>query len=642
MPLLWRLLAFSKPYLWLIGISLFFTVLFSAGRFGRAYLLKPLLDDVLVPASVEAPANENRGFEALFAPSIPEARPSDVADASDTASDTAEEEAADGFVSSLTSLAPEVTPLQGIVLASLMIVVLMPLTQFFKSYTLQYAMFSINMDIKKATAAKLLSLPLSFHSANPSGDMLARTQLDAANAHGALRLVYNDFMMAVVMVLIGLSTLAVISWQLTAVTLLSAPLIVGTLAFFSRKIRKSSSRRQELASVVLQRLVGILAGIKVIKAFKGEQIENKAFAKETSKLFTRGMKVVKQRVTSRSIVEMLNSGMGVGMLVLGTFLVLNGQWGLTAGDIAAFATVMATTYKPVKTLSRGWAKLIEAMASTERLYEILDAEVHEEDRPSAVEIEGVNETIRFDHVSYRYGRGSDVLKDISLEVKANEVVAIVGRTGCGKTTLMDLMLRFDDPTEGAILLDGVDLRDIKRGSFLDRIAVVTQEPFLFDTTIRENIRYGRPKASEVEILAAAEAAHVDEFVDQLAEGYDTEVGEFGTWLSGGQRQRITIARAILKNPAILVFDEATSSLDAKTERVVQDAIDTLRGERTVFVIAHRLSTIRNADTIIVLEQGQLAQQGTHEMLMQESGLYREFVGLQTETAELYSDEVAAS
>ena len=268
---------------------------------------------------------------------------------------------------------------------------------------------------------------------------------------------------------------------------------------------------------------------------------------------------------------------------------------------------------------------------------MLDADIGDVYRPDAIDIDGVQESIRFDRVSYSYGRGDEVLRDVSLEVKANEVIAIVGRTGSGKTTLMDLLLRFDDPTEGAILLDGVDLRDIKRDSFLDHVAVVTQDSFLFDTTIRENIRYGRPEASEEEMREAARAAHVDEFVDQLPRGYDTEVGEFGTLLSGGQRQRITIARAIMKNPSILVFDEATSSLDAKTERVVQDAIDTLRGKRTVFVIAHRLSTIRNADTIVVLEQGRVSQQGTHDTLMSESGLYREFVGLQVEATQRSED-----
>ena len=332
--------------------------------------------------------------------------------------------------------------------------------------------------------------------------------------------------------------------------------------------------------------------------------------------------------------------MGVGMLVLGTVLVLQGRWGLTTGDVAAFATVMATTYRPVKTLSKGWAQLMDATSSAERFFEVLDLAPQEADTPGAIDITGVREGIRFNRVRYSYGR-EEVLRDVSIEVRADEVVAIVGRTGSGKTTLMDLLLRFDDPDEGSIEIDGVDLRDIRRDSFLDQIAVVTQEPFLFDTTIRDNIRYGRFDASEQDIIAAAQAAHVDEFVDQLPDGYETQVGEFGTLLSGGQRQRITIARAIMKNPAILVFDEATSSLDAKTERTVQDAIDTLRGKRIVFVVAHRLSTIRNADRIVVLEQGRVSQEGRHEDLIRESGLYREFVALQTEGADPGEDAPSA-
>jgi subfamily B ATP-binding cassette protein MsbA len=613
-----RMLAFSKPYLVLITIALVFTTVFAGGRYARAYLLKPLLDDVLLPASTGSAAAAP-GLDALF--TIPEA-PSPPP-AGESIGLGQEIEARVGFA---------LTPFQGVVLASILIVIFMPIMLFARTYLLQYSLRAISMDIKKAMARKLLSLPLSFHQKSASGDTLSRSLNDAQSAETVLTIVYGDFLLAGVMIVLGVSTLIFISWQLAFISLLVAPGIVGVLALFSGRIRKTAARRQEQLSEVTQRLLAILSGIKVIKAFRGEQMENEAFARETDKLFRRAMKVVKNRVLSRSLVEVLNNGMGVGMLVLGTVLVLQGRWGLTTGDIAAFATVMATTYRPVKTLSKGWAKLMDAVSSAERFFEILDLSPQQVDADGACEISGVRESIRFNRLSYSYGR-EEVLRDVSLEVKANEVVAIIGRTGSGKTTLMDLLLRFDDPDEGSIEIDGVDLRSIQRNSFLDQVAVVTQEPFLFDTTIRENIRYGRLDASEEEMFAAARAAHVDEFVDQLPEGYETQVGEFGTLLSGGQRQRITIARAIMKNPAILVFDEATSSLDAKTERTVQGAIDTLRGKRTVFVVAHRLSTIRNADRIVVLERGRVSQQGSHEELLAESGLYREFVALQTDAAD---------
>jgi ATP-binding cassette subfamily B protein len=244
---------------------------------------------------------------------------------------------------------------------------------------------------------------------------------------------------------------------------------------------------------------------------------------------------------------------------------------------------------------------------------------------------GLKRGIRFRDVHFDYGQGP-ILTGIDLEVKPGEVIAVVGRTGTGKSTLMDLLLRFHDPTRGSIEIDGVDLRDLKRKSFLEHVAVVTQEPFLFDATILENIRYGKPDATLEQVQAAAAAASADEFIAELPQGYDTPVGEFGLRLSGGQRQRITIARAILAEPEILVFDEATSSLDAKTERAVQLAIESLRGQRTIFLVAHRLTTIRHADRIVVLDEGRVVDVGTHEALLARPGIYRELVGADRTTS----------
>jgi ABC-type multidrug transport system fused ATPase/permease subunit len=294
------------------------------------------------------------------------------------------------------------------------------------------------------------------------------------------------------------------------------------------------------------------------------------------------------------------------------------------------------TYRPIKNVAKGWGRLMEQVASGERFLAVLDAEEESADSADAVAIEGVRRCIRFEEVGLQYpaaesdggARRPPALDGVSLEVAAGEVIAIVGRTGSGKTSLMDLLMRFEDPTSGRVSIDGVDLRGIERESLRRQIAVVTQDPFLFDTSIRQNILYGRPDASEGELAEAAHLAHVDEFTEHLPRGGHTEVGEFGVRLSGGQRQRITIARALLKRPAVLIFDEATSALDAKTERTIQEAIEQVRGRTTVFIVTHRLTSLGLADRVVVLEQGRVVQQGTHEALMAADGPYRELAVLQ--------------
>jgi len=625
--LLLRTLAYAKPYVSLIMLGFFLTAAFAGGRYVRAYLMKPLLDEVLLPVQASGAAGEidwlGGDLESLL-----KREPAETEGQSATpllAPQASREERAE-FQSRVTRSFAKIAVI------AFIIVVTMPAVLFGRVYTLEYVLGRVSIDIKQALAAKLLLLPLSHHRDSSGGDTLSRALNDATASELALRQVFGDLLHAATMVAVGIVTLFVISWELTLMALLVAPLIIGVISLFTGRIHRRAGRRQEQLGEVTARLMNILAGIKVIKAFRGEERENSAFRKSTRLLFQRNMKVVKQQVLSRSLVEVLNNSAGVGIIIMGSVLLISGMWDLTTGDLASFTVVMSTTYRPIKTLSRGWTEIVASMASAERFYEILDSKDEVEDLPDAVELQGVRESIRFRDIHFSYGR-EPVIQGVSLDVKAGEVIAVVGRTGEGKSTLLDLLLRFQEPDSGSIEIDGVDLRHISRASLLDHCAMVSQEPFLFDTTIVENIRYGRPGADEEETLAAARAAHVDEFVDQLPEGYDTEVGEFGMLLSGGQRQRITIARAILKDPAILVFDEATSSLDAKTERTVQDAIDALRGERTIFLIAHRLSTIRHADRIVVLEKGRASQLGTHEELIEQPGLYREFVALQSEARE---------
>jgi len=581
-PLLHRMVGMSLSH-WraLLGVFIF-AGLFSAGRFVRAWLAKPLLDEILVPA-----ANN---------------------------------------VLDLQAVEPRLWQL-GLIFGIALIVT--PVAMFYRSYLAYWIVARVRKKIDLAVAHKFLVAPLRIHRGGSSGDLLSRALTDVQLACQSLNILYRDGINSILMLVGGGFTMFATSWQLALISLTTVPPLFVLLRFFGRRIQRQTRRRQETQGDLSQRLVSILTGIKVIKAFRGHDRELQTFERETEKYLRRFMKVIWNRVMAKSSTEALNQTVGTLILGIGGVLALNDRWDITIGTLTAFALILVTTYKPVKTLTSSYANIMESIAGASRLFQILDMEEEPPDRPDARAMAGLSHSIRFRDVHFDYGEG-EILCGIDLEVQPGEVIAIVGRTGTGKSTLMDLLLRFHDPTRGSIEIDGIDLRDLQRKSFLDHVAVVTQEPFLFDETIAENIRYGRLDASDAEVRAAAEAASADEFIDQLPEGYATRVGEFGLRLSGGQRQRITIARAILCNPAILVFDEATSALDAKTERAVQVAIEALRGQRTIFLIAHRLTTIRHADRIVVLDEGRIAEIGDHETLMSHSGIYHELIGANPE------------
>ncbi len=639
-----RLVGFARPFVVVLALGVACSAAYAGARSLRAYLIKPLLDEVVLPAYGAEPAGASDWISGWLTPGPeapgpevpgPEVPGPEVAAPETPAPETAAPGAPDAEAEQARARIGDRVQesFWNIILVALVIVVVIPLAHFGNIYLVAWGMGRVLVEIQQALCVKLLSLPLSFHGRMTRGERLARTTADATRAHNVLSLLFGDLAQETLALVLGVVVLLTISWQLTLATLVMAPLVAGVIAIFGGRIRRTAKRRQESAGDVTQRLVEIFSGIKVIKAFRAHAIEAEGFRRENLRLFRRGMRVVQNRALARTLVEGINNAFGVAVIIGGAIAVALGLWNLTPGGLAAFVGVMATTYRPLKELSKGWALLMDAQPSAERFLELLDAAPEPPDAPDAVRIDGVHRGVRISRVSFSYGR-EPVLRDVSLDVEAGEMVAIVGRTGAGKTTLADLLLRLYDPDSGCIEIDGVDVRRIARDSLLDQIAVVTQDAFLFSGSIRDNIRYGRPDASDAEVEAAARAAYVDEFVEALPEGYETAVGEVGGRLSGGQRQRITIARALLKNPPILIFDEATSSLDAKSERLVQEAVASLLRGRTTFVIAHRLATVRNADKIVVLEDGRVEAIGSHGDLMASDGLYRELVALQTEGGQI--------
>ena len=600
---LFRLLGYARPYLWLVGLTLVFSMLYASGLTGRAYLVQPLFDDVIVPE--------------VTLDTLPDLVP-DEPSAEQARERELEREA----------LALRVRErFWEILLIAAGIIAGMPLVRLVRDYASDWVMTRMSVDMQLDLSTKLLRIPLTHHQRDKRGEFVSRTLRDTDVANRAQALVFGEAVQDGFQIVVALGFAFYLNWRLALMTILIGPPVGVVVSIFGRRVRRASGRRQMQLAEVTQRLLQILSGIKVIKAFHAEAQEREAYRSELMRYFRRAIKVIRNRVLSRSTVELFSQvGFGV-LLILGVYCVINNLWGITIGVLSAFLFVSAMLYRPMRNLTRLYNGVQDALPAAERIFEILDLSEEPADPADAVELDELRECIRYRDVVFSYGR-EEVLKGVDLEIPAGEIVALVGRTGAGKTTLTDLLLRFYQPTSGSIELDGTPLSRIGGESLRRLIAVVTQEAFLFDATILENLRYGRPDATFDEAVEAARAAHAHEFICDMPEAYDTPVGELGSQLSGGQRQRLTIARALLRDPQILIFDEATSALDAKAEQLVQEATWNLMKGRTVLVIAHRLSTVQSADRIAVLEDGRISMTGCHDELIARGGLYRELVDLQ--------------
>ena len=493
--------------------------------------------------------------------------------------------------------------------------------EFAQQYFMSDAGQRIIRDIRDHLYRHMQSLSLSFFSRNTTGTLISRIMNDVGLMQGALAdaasgLIKDSF---TAIFLIGLAFYR--DWKLAFVAVVVFPMAVWPIIKFGRKLRRTSIKSQEIAGTLTEHLHETISGAKLVKSFNAEEYESGRFAVKNSDLFRLAMKVVKVRAITAPLSEVF-AGIGIAAVIYyGGYSVMKGH--STLGNFTSFMTALLLLYRPVKSLSNINNTIQQGIAAAERVFAVIDTLPEIQDRPEAIELKEIREGISFDNVSFQYTEGGPgVLKNITLDIPRGTVVALVGSSGAGKTTIVDMIPRFYDPQEGAVRIDGKDIRDYKVASLRESIGIVGQHTTLFNDTLHNNIAYGKRDATIAQVEEASRSAGAHGFISRMKDGYESVIGEQGMRLSGGERQRIAIARALLRDAPILILDEATSALDTVSERIVQEALDRLMKGRTTFVIAHRLSTVRNADVIIVIENGQIVEKGKHEELMGWDSLYR--------------------
>ncbi len=495
-----------------------------------------------------------------------------------------------------------------------------------QTYLVSYIGQHVIIDVREVLYRKFQRLQLAYYEKRQTGNIMSYITNDVAALQAALVDSLID-MVTEGSVLIGsIGMMFYLDWKLSLLTFVTMPIIAKAMNIFGRKLKSSGTVIQERTADITAFLQESISAVRIVKSFVREAYEIERFREQNYLNFKAQMKNVQLMSLLTPTVEFI-SAIGVTFIIwFGGYEVVNGV--LTAGSLIAFLTYAVNLANPVKRLSRVYGTVQKAMAAADRVFEVLDLDEKIKDKEDAIELPQIDGRVSFEKVSFAYKKDHPALREVTLEANPGEMVAIVGPSGAGKSTIANLIPRFYDVTAGTIRIDGVDIRDVRLDSLREQIGIVPQETMLFSGTVAFNIRYGRLDATEEEIVAAAKAANAHEFIMGLSDGYDTKIGERGSSLSGGQRQRISIARAILKNPRVLILDEATSALDTESEKVVQAALDKLMLGRTSFVIAHRLSTILQADSIIVLEDGQVKERGTHEELLAQGGLYKKLYDIQ--------------
>ena len=495
-----------------------------------------------------------------------------------------------------------------------------------QNYLMSYVGERVIIDIRSAVYEKLQRLSVSFYDKNKTGTIMSYVTNDVSALQAAM--VQNTIdMITEGSVLIGsITAMVYLDWKLTLFTFCTFPFVLWLMDFFGKRIRKSGRRIQECTADITSILQETVSSARVIKSFVREDYEIKRFCNQNFANFRANMKNAQLMALLTPVIEFV-AAIGVTAIIwYGGHGVINGD--LTAGSLVAFLVYAVNISNPVKRLTRVVGSIQKALAAAQRVFDVLDMKEEIAEIPGAKALPQIEGSVEFKDVSFAYDKGEPVLKDVSFKAEPGEVIAIVGPSGAGKSTIANLLPRFYDTTSGSISIDGNNIAEVKVASLREQVGIVPQETVLFNGSLYDNILYGRLEATREEVEAAAKAANAHNFIMEFPNGYETMLGDRGLNLSGGQRQRIAIARAILKNPRVLVLDEATSALDTESERIVQEALDRLMVGRTSFVIAHRLSTIKNADKILVLQRGRIVETGTHEELMAHNKLYSHLYNIQ--------------
>ncbi len=515
-----------------------------------------------------------------------------------------------------------------------LICVLIIVSIFFKNLFLYLAAYILNPlknnivnQLRTELYEKVLSLPIGFFTEKRKGDIISRITNDVGEVESSVVGTLEGWVRDPLTILVTLATLLLISYQLTLFVLLCIPVIGFVIGRISRSLKKGSVEMTNLNSDSLSVLDETLGGLRVIKAFNAEPLLRNRFFSINDRLVNAKNKLGFRRELASPASELMGVIVFTAILFFGGQLVLSKQFSLTGSLFIAYLGLFYQLIAPAKTLSASFSNMARGTAAIERIEEILNTKSSVDDNPNGKQLTDFTDSIELRNVNFNYD-GIPILKNINLKVAKGKTVALVGSSGAGKSTLADLVPRFHDVSSGELLIDGVNIKDYSLRSVRDQISIVTQEPILFNDSIESNIRLGKQEAGLEQIEEAAQVANAYHFITKKEAGFTTNIGDRGTKLSGGERQRLTIARAIVKNPPILILDEATSSLDTESERLVQDAINNMMQNRTSIVIAHRLSTIRHADEIIVLQKGEIVERGTHDELLQKEGYYYRLVMMQ--------------